>query len=150
MRFPSHSLPTGGGLKMRLIVWPSRSASIWQLFAIRLALILIAGRLLGEEPPKFVIFDNDFYGPASSDLQAAALLLTNPGARVLGLTVVTGDGWRDEETAHTLRLLEILRQEDVPVVPGATFPLVDTQARQQAWEKSSSRQRGQRLPRWRM
>jgi len=76
--------------KIRLIVWPSGSASTWQLFAIKLALILIAGRLLGEEPPKFVIFDNDFYGPASSDLQAAALLLTNPEAKVLGLTVVTG------------------------------------------------------------
>jgi hypothetical protein len=101
---------------MRLIVSRSGTATGWQLFPVILALILIAGRLLGDEPPKFVIFDNDFYGPASSDLQAAALLLTNPGAKVLRLTVVTGDGWRDEETAHMLRLLEILRREDVPVV----------------------------------
>jgi inosine-uridine nucleoside N-ribohydrolase len=122
--------------KMKLIVSRSGTAIAWQLVGLILALILIAGRLLGDEPPKFVIFDNDFYGPASSDLQAAALLLTNPKAKVLGLTVVTGDGWRDEETAHTLRLLEILRREDVPVVPGATFPLVNTQVRQQAWEKS--------------
>ena len=96
--------------KDRLIVSLSGTAPAWQLFGLILALILIAGRLLGDEPPQFVIFDNDFYGPASSDLQAAALLLTNPSVKVLGLTVVTGDGWRDEETAHTLRLLEILRR----------------------------------------
>jgi inosine-uridine nucleoside N-ribohydrolase len=122
--------------KVRLIVSRSGTAPAWQLFGLILALILIAARLLGDEPPQFVIFDNDFYGPASSDLQAAALLLTNPSVNVLGLTVVTGDGWRDEETAHTLRLLEILRREDVPVVRGATFPLINTQVRQQAWEKS--------------
>jgi hypothetical protein len=39
-----------------------------------LALIWLVGRLLGDEPPQLVIFDNDFYGPAGSDLQAAALL----------------------------------------------------------------------------
>jgi inosine-uridine nucleoside N-ribohydrolase len=122
--------------KVRLIVSRSGTAPTWQLFGLILALILIAGRLLGDEPPQFVIFDNDFYGPASSDLQAAALLLTNPSVKVLGLTVVTGDGWRDEEPAHTLRLLEILRREDVLVVRGATFPLINTQVRQQAWEKS--------------
>jgi inosine-uridine nucleoside N-ribohydrolase len=122
--------------KDRLIVSRSGTAPAWQLFGLIVALILIAGRLLGDEPPQYVIFDNDFYGPASSDLQASALLLTNPSVKVLGLTVVTGDGWRDEETAHTLRLLEILRREDVPVVRGATFPLINTQVRQQAWEKS--------------
>jgi inosine-uridine nucleoside N-ribohydrolase len=128
--------PLEENLKMRFRGSRLETATVWQLFALVLALLSFAGRLLGEETPKLVIFDNDFYGPASSDLQAAALLLTDPGTQVLGLTVVTGDGWRDEETAHTLRLLEILRREDVPVVPGATFPLVNTQARQQAWEKS--------------
>jgi inosine-uridine nucleoside N-ribohydrolase len=122
--------------KDRLIVSRSGTAPAWQLFGLIVALILIAGRLLGDEPPQYVIFDNDFYGPASSDLQASALLLTNPSVKVLGLTVVTGDGWRDEETAHALRLLEILRREDVPVLRGATFPLINTQVRQQAWEKS--------------
>jgi inosine-uridine nucleoside N-ribohydrolase len=61
--------------------------------------------------------------------------LTDPSPTVLGLTVVSGDGWRDKEVAHTLRLLEILGREDVPVVPGSTFPLLNTQVRQEAWEK---------------
>jgi inosine-uridine nucleoside N-ribohydrolase len=99
-------------------------------------LFLTAPLLRAEDTARLVIFDNDFFGPASSDLQAAALLLKNKSVQVLGLTVVSGDGWRDEEVAHTLRLLEILDRTDAPVVPGAVFPLVNTQPKQQAWEKS--------------
>jgi inosine-uridine nucleoside N-ribohydrolase len=99
-------------------------ATIFTLFAAR-----------GAQNAAYVIFDNDFYGPASTNLQAAALLL-NSDAKILGLTVVTGDGWRDEEVAHTLRLLEILGRTEVPVVPGAVFPLVSTKAKQQSWERS--------------
>ena len=49
------------------------------------------------------------------------------GTQVLGITVVTGDAWRDEEVQHTLRMLELIGRTDVPVVPGAVFPLVRTQ-----------------------
>ena len=38
--------------------------------------------------------------------------------------MVTGNAWRDEEIAHTLRMLELIGRADVPVVPGAVFPLV--------------------------
>ena len=55
--------------------------------------------------------------------------------KVLGITVVTGDGWRDEEVAHTLRLLELVGRTDVPVYPGAAFPLVRTQAWTHTWEQ---------------
>lgn len=54
-------------------------------------------------------------------------LLEAPQVQVLGITVVTGDGWRDEEVQHTLRMLELIGRSDVPVVPGAVFPLVRTQ-----------------------
>jgi inosine-uridine nucleoside N-ribohydrolase len=113
-----------------------RTGLMGRLAVAVMALLATTSFILADEPAKLVVFDNDFYGPATTNLQAAALLLTNPGVKVLGLTVVSGDGWRDEEIAHTLRLLEILRREDVPVVPGATFPLVNTQVKQQAWEKS--------------
>jgi inosine-uridine nucleoside N-ribohydrolase len=46
---------------------------------------------------------------------------------VLGITIVTGNAWRDEEVQHTLRMLELVGRSDVPVVPGAVFPLVRTQ-----------------------
>jgi inosine-uridine nucleoside N-ribohydrolase len=103
---------------------------------ISLLTLFMMGVAAAAEPSRLVIFDNDFFGPASTNLQAAVLLLNNSGVKVLGLTVVSGDGWRDEEVAHTLRLLEIIHRTDVPVVPGAVFPLINTQARQQAWEKS--------------
>ena len=41
---------------------------------------------------------------------------------MLGITVVSGDQWRDEEVAHTLRLLEIIGRTDIPVMRGADVP----------------------------
>ena len=51
---------------------------------------------------------------------------------MLGITVVTGDAWRPEEVQHTLRMLEIIHRTDVPVVPGAVFPLVRNEAESMA------------------
>jgi inosine-uridine nucleoside N-ribohydrolase len=103
---------------------------------LTVALFLTGFSIHAAEPSRLVIFDNDFSGPASTNLQAAAFLLNSPNVKTLGLTVVTGDAWRDEEVAHTLRLLEIIGRTDVPVVPGAVFPLINTKAKQQAWQKS--------------
>jgi len=58
---------------------------------------------------------------------AMMALLQSPRADVLGITIVTGNAWRDEEVQHTLRMLELIGRSDVPVVPGAVFPLVRTQ-----------------------
>src|SRR6202011_3300707 len=66
---------------------------------------------------RMVIIDQDAFGPAGSNLQAILLLLQASDVEVLGITVVSGDGWRDEEGAETLRLLEIAKRTDVPVVP---------------------------------
>jgi inosine-uridine nucleoside N-ribohydrolase len=54
---------------------------------------------------------------------------------VLGITVVAGDQWRDEEVAQTLRMLEIIGRTDIPVVAGAAFPLVNTKEETAEWEK---------------
>src|SRR5580658_11272383 len=74
-----------------------------------------------------VIVDQDAYGPGGSDMQSILMALQAPNVEVLGITVVTGDGWRDEEVQHTLRMLELIGRTEVPVVPGAVFPLVRTQ-----------------------
>ena len=87
-----------------------------------------------------VIVDQDTRGPATSDLQAVALLLQDPGTDVLGLAVVSGDVWRDEGISHALRLLEIIGRTDVPVLPGAVFPLVHTRAESLLWEKAHGAQ----------
>jgi inosine-uridine nucleoside N-ribohydrolase len=117
---------------MKRIIPPPRRAA-WLALGLALGLALHPpARAAGEE---LVVADNDFYGPATTNLQAALVLLNHPGWHVLGLTVVSGDGWRDEEVAHTLRLLEILGRPEVPVVPGAVFPLINTPERTRLWEQ---------------
>ena len=81
-----------------------------------------------------VIIDQDAFGPAGSNMQAILMLLQAKDVEVLGITIPSGDGWRDEEVSHTLRLLEIAQRTEVPVYPGAVFPLVNTQARNKRWE----------------
>jgi len=76
---------------------------------------------------RMVLIDEDGSGPGGSNQMAMMALLQSPRAEVLGITMVTGDAWRDEETAHTLRMLELIGRTDVPVAKGAVFPLVRTQ-----------------------
>ncbi|WP_293393763.1 nucleoside hydrolase [Nevskia sp.] len=82
-----------------------------------------------------IIIDQDAFGPASSNLQAILMLMQAPDVEVLGITVTSGDGWRDEEVGHLLRLLEIAGRTEIPVYAGAVFPLVNTQARNKLWEQ---------------
>jgi hypothetical protein len=71
-----------------------RSSAAWCLVALFVTLGFAAG-----EQPKLVIVDNDFNGPPStlSNLRAALMFLESSEVNVLAFTVVTGDGWRDEE-----------------------------------------------------
>jgi purine nucleosidase len=75
---------------------------------------------------QLVLIDQDGAGPADSNQMSMMVLLQSPRAEVLGITIVTGSAWRDEEVQHTLRMLELVGRSDVPVVPGAVFPLVRT------------------------
>src|SRR5258706_15544380 len=76
---------------------------------------------------RLVLIDQDGDGPAESNQMAMMVLLQSRQVDVLGITILTGNAWRDEEVAHTLRMLELIGRTDVPVVPGAVFPLVRTQ-----------------------
>jgi purine nucleosidase len=71
-----------------------------------------------------VLIDQDGSGPGGSNQMAMMVLLQSPQVEVLGITMVTGNAWRDEETQHTLRMLELIGRSDVPVAQGAVFPLV--------------------------
>ncbi len=68
-------------------------------------------------------------------MQTLLVLIQSPQVEVLGITVASGDQWRDEEVAHTLRLLEIIGRTDIPVLRGAAFPLVHTRAEALEWEQ---------------
>lgn len=105
--------------------------------AIALALAASAGSCLAADSQarRKVIIDQDAFGPGGSNLQAILMILQAPDVEVLGITVTSGDGWRDEEVSHVLRLLEVAHRTEVPVYPGATFPLVNTQERTRRWEQ---------------
>ncbi len=84
---------------------------------------------------RYVVIDQDGLGPAGTDMNSMIVFLQSPEVKVLGITLVTGDGWRDEEVAHTLRMLELVGRTDVPVYAGAAHPLVRTEEWTYAWEK---------------
>ncbi len=81
-------------------------------------------------PKRLVIVDDDMIGLNGVPL----LLLQSPDVEVLGITTTSGSVWRDTATAYALRTLEILGRTDVPVVPGATFPLLNSAEATKRWE----------------
>jgi len=97
--------------------------------------LLLAATLVQSAPRRKVIIDEDCAGPGGSDMQTVALLIQAPDTEVLGVTVVSGDQWRDEEVAHTLRLLEIMGRTDIPVLSGAKFPLVNSREEMLHWQE---------------
>jgi purine nucleosidase len=103
-----------------------------------IALLLVCPRSTGQEKRK-VIIDQDEAGPAGTDLHSTLLLIQSPQTDVLGITVVTGDMWLKEEVAHTLRMLELIGRTDIPVVPGAEYPLVRTKEQTELWEQQYGR-----------
>jgi inosine-uridine nucleoside N-ribohydrolase len=108
-------------------------------FCLTVVILLLASALLAGQQRRKVIVNEDFAGPGGSNLQTLLVMVQSPQVEVVGATVVSGDQWRDEEVAHTLRLLEIIGRTDIPVVPGAVFPLVrrreETLLWQQRWGK---------------
>jgi inosine-uridine nucleoside N-ribohydrolase len=95
----------------------------------RFVLILLA--LAASAPAlaqkRMVIIDQDTSGPGGSNIMSMMALLQSPHVDVLGITVVTGNAWRDDEARHALRMLELIGRTDVPVALGAVFPLIRTQ-----------------------
>ena len=82
-----------------------------------------------------VILDQDARGPATTDQQSMLMVLQSPEIETLGITIVSGDQWRDEEVAHTLRMLELTGHPDIRVYPGAVFPLINSKEEIQRWQK---------------
>ncbi len=113
------------------------------LRTIALSAVILAAQLTGcafatahagTARPK-VIFDEDEMGPGGTNIQATLMLAQDKSIDLLGITVPTGDGWRNEEVAHVLRALQIAHRGSIPVYPGAEFPLLNTVQRTRAWEK---------------
>src|SRR5579863_6353793 len=89
--------------------------------------LMMLAALVCPAQKRVVLMDEDGSGPGGSNQMAMLALLQAPQVEVLGITMVTGNAWRDEETLHTLRMLELTGHGNVPVARGAVFPLVRTQ-----------------------
>ncbi len=79
---------------------------------------------------RLVLIDDDFIGLNG----VGVLLLQAPDVEILGITTTSGSVWRDTATAYALRTLEVMHRTEVPVVPGATYPLLNSQAATARWE----------------
>ncbi len=101
---------------------------------VLIALAMTSMLALGQEKRKLII-DQDAAGPAGTDQQSILLLIQSPQTEVLGITVVTGDAWLKSEVAHTLRTLELIGRTDIPVVPGAEYPLVRGKKETELWQQ---------------
>jgi purine nucleosidase len=100
------------------------------------AAVLVASCLTSwAQEKRKIIIDQDAAGPAGTDQQSMLLLIQSPLTEVLGITVVTGDQWLNDEVAHTLRMLEFIGRTDIPVLPGAELPLVRRKQDTEQWEQ---------------
>ncbi len=98
-------------------------------------IVLLISCLGWSQAKRKIIIDQDAAGPAGTDQQSMLLLIQSPQTEVLGITVVTGDQWLNDEVAHTLRMLELIGRTDIPVVPGAEYPLVRRKQETERWEQ---------------
>jgi purine nucleosidase len=89
--------------------------------------LLLAATAMCPAQKMLVLIDQDGSGPGGSNQMAMLALLQSPQVEVLGITMVTGNAWRDEETLHTLRMLELTGHANIPVAKGAVFPLIRTE-----------------------
>ena len=99
-----------------------------------ISFLLIANGLGFAQQRRKAIINQDCSGPGGSNMQTLLTLIQSPQVEVLGITVVSGNQWRDEEVAHTMRLLELIGRTDIPVVPGAVFPLVHRRKEALLWQ----------------
>ena len=95
-------------------------------FAILLSCSLVSAQLAPAHTPK-VIIDTDF-NTIFDDGQAvvmAAQLHAQGAINLLGLTVASGNEWRDQEVVETLKAVERLGiDKSVPVYVGSQYPLL--------------------------
>src|SRR5579863_3172951 len=92
-----------------------------------------------------VIYDQDNSGPFGTDILGTLMMLQADNIDLLGITLVTGDAWMKQEMAYTLRLLELLGRTEIPVYPGAEFPMLNTK---EEWQLRQQLYGGHRMDPW--
>lgn len=107
----------------------------WRRSLFLFSILVVSLVSASAQARRKIILDQDARGPATTDQQSMLLVLQSPEVETLGITIVSGDQWRDEEVAHTLRMLELTGHTDIKVYPGAIFPLINSREEIKRWEK---------------
>ncbi|TLD28052.1 inosine-uridine preferring nucleoside hydrolase [Venturia nashicola] len=79
---------------------------------------------------RFAILDNDWSATGFIPM----LITQKSDIEILALTSSTSDSWQKQCAYHALATLEIGNLSCIPVYEGATYPLINTYERFQAWE----------------
>ncbi|BBC73835.1 nucleoside hydrolase [Altererythrobacter sp. B11] len=93
-----------------------------------LLLIVAVAPAAAHAESRKIIIDDEGFGLMH------LMLLEAPDVDVLGITTVSGNAWANRATAMVLRGLEIADRTDIPVVPGATYPLLNSERLTERWE----------------
>ncbi|HSC36928.1 MAG TPA: nucleoside hydrolase, partial [Chitinophagaceae bacterium] len=105
---------------------------LWLMTSLAMAILALPAN--ADAGRRKLIISQDTYGPGGTNMQSILMLLQAPDVDVLGIVVGSGDGWRDENIQHTLRLLEIAGRPEVSVYAGTVFPLLNSAEKTQRWE----------------
>src|SRR5579864_950717 len=92
-----------------------------------------------------VIYDQDNSGPFGTDILGTLMMLQADNIDLLGITIVSGDAWMKQEMAFTLRLLEMMGRTEIPIYPGAEFPMLNSK---HEWQLRQQLYGGHRLDPW--
>jgi len=103
-----------------------RASFSFLCFALAFAMLTSTAHTQGQQ--RRVIIDDDGFSLTH------LMLLEAKDVDVLGIATVSGDAWANRVTVAALRGLELAGRTDVPVVQGATYPLVNTEALTDRWE----------------
>jgi inosine-uridine nucleoside N-ribohydrolase len=90
--------------------------------------IMSVGIADAQAPHRKVVVDDEGFGLMH------LMLLDALDVDVLGITTVSGNVWANRATALALRGVEVTGRTDVPVVQGATYPLLNSEALTDRWE----------------
>lgn len=98
------------------------------LICLCLAIVVAVSPVAAQSARRKVVIDDDGFGLMQ------VMLLRAVDVEVLGITTVSGNAWANRVTAQALRGLELIGRTDMPVVPGATLPLLNSEVQTERWE----------------
>lgn len=93
----------------------------------QILLFIMLPILVCAEKRKLIIDDDSFS-------LMHLMLLGADDVEVLGVASVTGNSWSKSIVQYALRGLELVNRTHIPVVQGATYPLLNTEKSTQLWE----------------